>query len=175
MLHLVEGLNGAGKTTYIDQMVGVNPEIAHRLHTTWLNPKREIDSIFLSLNGIRSEIDAQLSSILTMSYITIAHTIKQLSVVGVENHIYMDRSWISGYIYGSISYSDYNLLVEQYNNILGYGWDVIWINTPIDICKSRYNANRPYVENLKWDDAYHGFVDTMKDLKDRAQIIKEDK
>jgi len=136
MLYLVEGLNCAGKSTYINEHK--KPSDVH-LITDFANPLR-FGSFESGLS--QSEINAYLLGF----YKTIFHMIDYLDIH--SNDIWWDRTFISAYAYGSIDLSMYMNFLELYRNSQKFNVEIIYLVTSVKTCTNRWidkMKDRPYV------------------------------
>ena len=129
MLYLVEGLNCAGKTYWINKQ----PDGAY-LHTPYLNPKNwNVDNLPSYISHM-SQIDFLLGAYYAIVNMYNDNNFKRLNV-------YWDRTWISAFVYGSLTKDCFRLLVSEHVKFI-HDVRVIYINTPINICLKRLNELR---------------------------------
>jgi thymidylate kinase len=129
VLYLVEGLNCAGKTYWINKQVG-----GAYLHTPYLNPKNwDVDDL-PSYISHSSHLDFLLGA-----YYAIIH-IYQVGDFKREG-VYWDRTWISAFVYGSLTKDCFKLVVAEYAK---YANDlkIVYADTPVNVCLKRLNALR---------------------------------
>lgn len=157
MLYLVEGLNCSGKTTYINNLVEHKLQ-GYQFNTGWANPLRQVN---LSKRTIMN------NNYLCGVYEAVWHSYKTFANFG--DAYYWDRTWISAYVYGSINLQAFDRLCRFYK-----GCTIIYIDTPMLICKERWeklrnqNPNyKKYVGDLRW----YANDDDMKVAIKRAQLF----
>jgi thymidylate kinase len=160
MLYLVEGLNCAGKTTWIknrskDIMIFVND-----MNTRYLNPKNWADELKKAI------IDED--EFLYGAYYALAYSIIPDYTFGPV-HTFWDRTWISAMIYGSISQDTFLRLSNLY---LTKSVTIIFIDTPVSVCIDRFKKTNDdrydkYMLNTieeDWANVRNNFITTMKYL-----------
>jgi len=138
-LILVEGLNCAGKSTWIREQFKYYSKnnqnsIPISITSKWANPLR--------WNHIKKVlIDHQFSSYSIGVYETILETLPLL-----HKTIYWDRTFISAYVYDSIYLSTINYLLEKLNRMVV---KIIYIDTPVEVCIERLAKLRMDNPNYK--------------------------
>jgi len=145
VLYLVEGLNCAGKTTYIENL---KKHIIY-IKTHWCNPLRWSDK---KKDIVYASHDYSLGA-----YETVLRLYKNW-----PEAIFWDRTFISAYIYDSISkrYFDYLVDICLENQVSTP--HIIFVDTKIDTCLSRLKSLResdPKYKDYIWCDTFVTMID----------------
>lgn len=161
-LILVEGLNCAGKTTYISEDIK-NYDNVTKLTTKWANPANWPEW---------SKRKYNTSSVLWGIYVSLFHQLKDQIFSGPTSYIYLDRSWISSYVYGSIDEECFNNLAELWFPIIE---EIVWINTDYRKCLDRFKkSKRNIMIPFDWKYIQENFEKTifkLADMKYPIQIV----
>ena len=161
MLYLVEGLNASGKSTWIKSN---KTDKDKSIVTTYANPLRwKKDKVCL----IHNDVDFILGAYESLFYI-----IKDM--LNDIPDIYLDRSFISGYVYGTIEEKcEFEYLAEMFYKLQP---KIIFMETDIDVCKDRWQEghkkNKKYVTNFDWEGTRKKFINSIKYLKEIGYGVK---
>ena len=159
MLALVEGLNGAGKSTYIKGQTGIV------LHTPYANPLRWEKSKHRLIGSLdRKECYA------IGVYEAIYHT--HVDFGNMRRSYWWDRTWISAYVYGSIKKEAFDFLSDLYVEITNH---IVFVDTNVSICKERFAnsvEDKSYVNNFEWNKLHSRFCRAMQELNTKGYKIK---
>lgn len=169
MLYLVEGLNGAGKTSWIKQSMKRQIETKHSIWITtpWLNPLRWDDQKKQYFDGEDATTrKTQLGSYLLGSYEALLQTLAIKAQVA--NDIFIDRSFISAYVYGPMLPWTFEA-IKEYCCELFPNFEVIFIDTKPETCISR-------IANIRaFDPQYKSYADDNINLdnlkRHRAKML----
>jgi thymidylate kinase len=143
MLHIVEGLNCSGKTTFIEQMVEKSEKNVPLL-TPWLNPLRDEN-----FGGFMSRFGKD--PYLLGSYITLYKTLLERPFFQKFNY-YQDRSFVSGFVYETLEKEPFDAIVSVLKD-LRLSIRFAYVDTPVDLCLERFYKRpeaRDYLQN-KYD------------------------
>jgi len=157
MIYLVDGVNGAGKSTWINSHKN---EEDYVVHTTWLNPLRYDSAKRLELSNGKEELYH------LFSYETLLRAEAIFSRPSLSDH-YWDRSFLSAYVYGSISLNVFNRLMNLVDDInLDHEIEFVYVDTDINLCVDRLNRIREtccdYKDYVKADT-----IESMHKIKDK--------
>jgi thymidylate kinase len=172
MLCIVEGLNGAGKTTVIEQLHEKGTESLNMDLPSFSNPVKWAKNIH-SGSGYTETVTAfKKKMFLTQEmkdayvfavYETVLHRYLGLTTLEREDGVYLlDRSFISSLVYGTITKECFAAIMELYCNTLNpanihpvyYDFEILFIDTPIDKCIERTNR--------RLDEKSYACIDTTK-------------
>jgi hypothetical protein len=125
MLYLVEGLNCSGKSTFIENMCQGDSIV-----TDWLNPKR------WPKGSYKSQINENGLTLpyLIGAYETFYRSARSLGFLR-SKAIYVDRTWISAYAYGTIGEKPFEYLMSVHSTS---DVNVTFIDTPVELCWERW-------------------------------------
>lgn len=150
MIHLVEGLNCSGKSTWInEQRRYMYDKSSQHLITHWLNPRRILD-----WNSAYADMA------LFMGYVSVINCINDFG----KDEVYWDRTFLSAYAYGTIKMVNVHRIVEAMQEG-DYVADIIFMDTPISVCKERWEN-----ENKAQEKPY-AKVDDQEKILDRLQEV----
>lgn len=161
MLHLVEGLNCSGKSTWIYE------QKASTIHTPWLNPLRWDKSDY------RMGLDRQLW--MQGAYDAIWYSYESGSF---GTQMYWDRTFISAFAYGSLKREIFEQIIKVYKH---FGVTIVFIDTPVDVCLDRMAVRnrkdpRNYIDLKKdWVQVRHNLVNAIQYMESKGfHIITEE-
>jgi len=163
MINLVEGLNCSGKTTFIKERMDDKDE---KVGTPYLNPRRWNNEDFLSL---------KFQPQITQDYFLLgAYTalMEELTATSWGKDSWWDRTWISAYVYGSMSWNTFKAIAQYMQKTdIDMNYQVYYMDTPIEVCKKRFQEQHPtqdrsYVFPVKdWEDIDKNFRETLDYLQ----------
>jgi thymidylate kinase len=164
MINLVEGLNCSGKSTFIkyqERSTWSDLKASKAISTPYLNPRRWNHDDFLSL-----KFQPQISQdyFLLGAYIGLME--ETHSNVNGAGWRWWDRTWISAYVYGSLSFHYFRALAE-YLERCEIKYEVYYMDTPVKECQERLAlqhslADRYYVyPPSEWEDVDKKFRETL--------------
>ena len=139
MLYLVEGLNCSGKSTFIQDTSSGNSIV-----TDWLNPRR------WTAGGYKDMLKKlELTTpYLIGAYETFYRSMRSLGFLR-SKAIYVDRTWISAYAYGTIGELAYQYLlsIHSQNDVV-----IVFMDTPVEVCWERWkklklSSSKAYVNS----------------------------
>ena len=89
---------------------------------------------------------------------------------------YWDRTWISAFIYGTISQSEFQYITCLYKDNMS-NIKIVFLDTNIKICKQRFKDSKykEYVNNFDWDGLRSKFLFALSILKKngfKVRILK---
>jgi thymidylate kinase len=150
----VEGMNCSGKSTYIQKLsdtrlnfIGERPIKIRVLDTPWINPHRWNDDFKCCVNQ---------DDYILGAYESIFHLYKDY-----DDLVIFDRSFISSFVYGSISEFVFCYLAKLYG-----GSKLYYMDTKVETCKKRWEERkRDYAPNFDWDILNHKFLSTIEKLR----------
>jgi thymidylate kinase len=119
----VEGLNCSGKSTYIQKKFGCV------IHTPHLNPLRDI-------NGDFALFGRDVSPYLLGAY-TQLHDMMDRDMIASGKDLWLDRTFLSAFVYGSIGRETFWRLVDRLNKDKNC---FIYMDTPVELCVERFYA-----------------------------------
>jgi thymidylate kinase len=164
---IVEGLNCAGKTTWIEgQILKDNemhlPKPIH-LITSWANPLRfdEKKKAILHSNFLDKIFDCITDEAYVIGcYETVFNIYKNF---GQKIPVYMDRSFITAYAYRTMSNSSFHYIMKMFNTLKIY---YVFIDTPVNVCLERFEKikdKKKYVEiDKNWNMLRDNLLELMK-------------
>jgi len=169
MINLVEGLNCSGKSTFIREY---KPEIDELISTPYLNPRRWGHEDFLSL---KFQPQASQDYFLLGAYTALTEEL----CGSLSRSFWWDRTWISAYVYGSLSWTAFKAIAQYMKKFGRDGeiYQVYYIDTPVDVCKERFLSQHPtqdrnYVYPMtEWEDIDKSFRETLDYLETDYGVI----
>lgn len=148
MFHLVEGLNCSGKSTWINQKT---VQSKHKLPpisitTSWMNPLRWSDSKKNMVMPEGDDVRVKPEAFFQRYAIGAYETFMNVAVPSSSNlgrDIYWDRTFISAYVYKSITRTVFDFCVERlYDLAKKFPVEIIFIDTSVDECLLRLSSLR---------------------------------
>ncbi len=171
---MVEGLNGSGKSTYIENCIQEIYTSRTSLITDWINRLRwNANGVKVNLCRDQKDMDIYCYAAYETLYNTYAKCI--------ADDLYLDRSWISAHVYGNLSDYAFDKIAEVYlgyENKLNYTTDVVivYIDTDIEVCKKRWAdrivEEKSYVAFFDWNDIKSKFDHDMNLLAKKGFHIE---
>ena len=167
MLCIVEGLNGAGKTTVIEQVLNehYNAEMLKIDLPSFSNPVKWAKNIH-SGSGYTETVTAFkkkmfLNQEMKDAYVfAVYETVLHHYLATDRTKLYLlDRSFISSLVYGTITKECFTAIMELYCESLNFfpfdqHFEILFIDTPIDKCIERTNK--------RLDEKSYACIDTTK-------------
>jgi thymidylate kinase len=140
MFHIVEGLNGAGKSTFIDDNM-LRP-YDKLVESAWINRLRWDKKKRIAIGATKGQ---------TESYVMGATETVFRIQESIAANIFLDRSFISSFVYDSISEIGFFYLLGV---AAEYDVTVHFLDTPPEVCYQRFlNTNgKGYVAHRKLED-----------------------
>jgi len=175
ILYMVEGLNCAGKTTFINdnKLQLFSSSFANSRRWPVDNFKNKLFEFYLKKFGNTVSVkpfDPYYLGVYESLFYAINFRVGKIG---------WDRTWISAYVYNCIGLQLFNNLCELY---LRRNIKIVWLSTPVEICKERYQKQRDmgfprnYVVDVKeWDYIYNKFSFVMNKLKEKGFYIQVEK
>jgi thymidylate kinase len=165
MVFLVEGLNCSGKTFHINTLIDGETDIIYK--TPWLNPLRWDANKKAFVKNINDFAIGAYETLIEMAS-------------GELTHVYWDRTFISAYIYDTISRQVYNYLTSLCLKINIK--NIIFVDTDPKVCIDRLQRMResdPKYKNYIWCDVLQKMIDirekfleVMNELSIKGFIIQ---
>jgi len=154
VITFVEGLNGAGKTTWIDKQKNDNGKV---IKTGYLNPKENVQKVY-NLNN----------RCLELCYETLLRTLIECK----ELNWFLDRSFISAFVYGTIETYTYEYLIHILASKLTRDeFHVVFIDTDVVTCAKRLDERKD--QGIKTFSQTHDELYLMKKRFEIAKFIWE--
>ena len=163
MIYLVEGLNGAGKSTWIKKQCQAYAPDTEIVETPWANPRRfGLGSFKHYLKLDQVALDAYLFGV----WESLLHQYKDS-----DRYVYFDRSWISCYVYGSISEK---VFIELANIWKDLDVTIVYVFSNKAEDRFRLQTDKDYVdEGAEWRKTHYKFDSAFCDLKDHLNYKVE--
>jgi len=141
VLKIVEGLNGAGKSTvikrWIDKGLGELVPIPLPIfanNVRWNEVKRPFQRYKATqIKGNQDRVSLYNFAVFETILFYVATKFER----GYSKELYLDRSFLSGLVYNSINIKTFDLLIDYYQGILGDKLEFVYLDTDIEMCIER--------------------------------------
>lgn len=189
MIYMYEGLNGAGKSTIIKDKVEAGDGVVcpivlsdYANYLKWPKPTftYEENNFEHNLSKVRNRFVTYDERTVVAYNIAVFETLAHyLSKTEIKDDIYIDRSFISCFVYGTIDYQVFYTLCQLYKEMLGDCIKFVLVDTSVLVCCTRRMRNpKVYApmnlfEAEKIRDKFIEAFDTLKKLGLRTIISKE--